>query len=101
MHVDGYASAIVDNGYGVVFVDRYVYFLCEACKGFVDAVVNHFVYEVVQAFFGNVADIHRRALTDGFEPFEHLDITGAVFLFFFCHIRLLNFAYSTGLRSES
>ena len=57
-------------------------------RSFVDRIVDHLIHKVVQAFFRNIADIHRRTLSHGLKAFEHLNITGIVFLFIFCHINI-------------
>ncbi len=82
MHVDGDASAVVDHGYGVVFVYGYLDMGAETGQGLVDGVVDNFVNQVVQSFDADVADIHGRAFAHGFQTLQHLDVAGAVLLLF-------------------
>ncbi len=89
VHIHGNAAAVVDNGYGIVGIDCHFYVGGIAGNGFIDGVVHDLVHQMVQAFFGYVAYIHRRALAHGLKAFEHLNVTGAVFLFFVYHILLL------------
>ncbi len=92
VHVYRDTAAVVDYSDGIVFVDSNVDFFGKTCQSLVDTIVHHLVDKVVQTFFGNVADIHCRALADCLEPFKHLNVTGAVFLFVFCHIVCLYLA---------
>ena len=92
MEVDGDASAVVLDGDGVVGVDGYFDVVAIACHGFVDGVVHHFVDQVVQAVFTDVADIHGGTFAHGLQAFEHLDVAGRVvvlahYLFFCCHTK--------------
>ena len=86
VHVDGDAAAVVGDGYRVVFVDCHLDVRGVAGEGFVDGVVDDFVNEVVQAAFGDVADVHCGALAHCLEAFEDGDVTGAVSLFGLLHI---------------
>jgi hypothetical protein len=53
-----------------------------AVHGLVDGVVENFPNQVVQAGAADAADVHARALADGLQPLEHLDIVTRVFA---CH----------------
>ena len=46
--------------------------LAIAGQGFIDGVVHHFVYEVMQTLYTDIADIHGGALPDGFQTFQNL-----------------------------
>ena len=74
MNIHGNTTAVVLDGDGIVFVDRHFDVCAEAGERLVDRVVNGFIDEVVQSLLADVADIHGRALADGFESFKHLDI---------------------------
>ena len=79
VHVDGDASAVVDDGDGVVFVDGHFDVAGISREGFVDGVVDNFIHKVMEALFRNVAYVHCRAFAHGLQSFQHLNITGAVF----------------------
>jgi hypothetical protein len=49
---------------------------------FVDRIVEHLKNHVVQAALIGVADVHPRAFPDRFQPFELIDLRGAVLLQF-------------------
>ena len=89
VHVHRYAAAVVDHGYGIIGIYSNFNMMGIARKSLVDRVVHHLIDKMVQTLGGNVAYVHRRTLADGFQPFKHLDITGAIFLFFFSHNRFL------------
>ena len=55
-------------------------------ESFVNGVIHHLIYQMVKTFYRNIAYIHGRTLTYGLQTFEHLNITGAIFFFFFCHL---------------
>ena len=52
--------------------------VAEAGHGLVDRVVDDLVHEVVQAAGAGGADVHPRALADGLEALEDLDVAGVV-----------------------
>ena len=73
------ATAVIDNAYGVVHVDRDVDFGGVARHGLVDGIVHHFVNEMMQTgAVGDVADVHARTLTNGFKTFQNLDVAFVV-----------------------
>ena len=59
-------------------MDRDVDLIAVAGQRFVDRVVDDLVDEVMQARRTGRADVHRRPLAHGLEPFENLDLVGAV-----------------------
>ena len=81
VHIHGDTAAIVDHGDGVVFVDGHFDVGTEACQGLVDRVVDHLINQMVQTLYTYISDVHGRTLTHCFQPFQHLDIAGAVFFF--------------------
>ncbi len=85
VHVDRNASAVVDDCYRIIFVDRHVNVVGIACEGFVNGVVHHLIDQMVQTLLADIAYIHGWALSYSLQSFEHLYITCAVFFFFFCH----------------
>ena len=78
MTIDRNAAAVVDHGDGVVDVERDVDLGRVPGERFVDRVVDDLVDEVMQALRTGGADVHGWPLADGFQPFEHLDLVGAV-----------------------
>ena len=80
VHVDGNAAAVVDDGDGVVDVDRDVDLGAETRQRFVDRVVDDLVHEMMEPGGSGRPDVHRRPLADRFEAFEDLDALGAVIL---------------------
>jgi hypothetical protein len=51
-------------------VDHDVNLLTEACQGFVNAIVDDLMDEVVQPFGSRVPDIHGWPLSDSRQPFK-------------------------------
>ena len=76
--VDRNPAAVVDDGDRVVDVDRDVDLIAVAGERLVDRVVDDFVDEMMQPGRTGGADVHGRALPHGLEPFENLDLVGAV-----------------------
>jgi hypothetical protein len=76
-----------------------------ARHGLVDGVVDDFVDEVVEAAGAGVADEHARALADGLQAFEDLDVLRVVppvRFRGFGHVRLMYVsALSSGHRSNN
>ena len=94
VEVYGDTAAVILYGNGIVFVDGYFDVVAVAGHGFVDGVVHHFVYQVVQTVFADVADVHGGAFSHRFQSFQHLDVAGrivvfTVYFFFFCHKMVL------------
>ena len=75
---DGDAAAVVDDGDGVVGVDRDRHLGAEAGEGLVDGVVDDLIDEVVQAHHAGRADVHAGALADGLQALEDGDVLGVV-----------------------
>ena len=80
VHVDRDAAAVVDDRHRVVDVDRDVDLIAEARERLVDRVVDNFVHQVVQPGGPGRSDVHRRALPNGLEALEDLDLVSAVFI---------------------
>ena len=59
-------------------MDRDVDLIAVAGQRLVDRVVDDLVDEVMQAGCTGRADVHRRPLAHRLEPFENLDLVGAV-----------------------
>ena len=82
--VDGDAAPVVDDRDGVVGVDRHLDLGAETGHGLVDGVVNDLPHQVMQTAGARRADIHARALTNGLETFENLNLA-AIVIVFVCH----------------
>ena len=78
--IDRNAAAVVDDRHRVVDVDRDVDLVAEPGERLVDRVVDDFVDEMVQPRDAGRADVHGGALAHRLEPFEDLDLVGAVFV---------------------
>ena len=72
-------TAIIGNGHGVVSVNRYHNIFTVTRERFVDSVIYHLEYHVVQTgAVIRVADIHTRALTHRIQPFQDFDTGGVI-----------------------
>src|SRR5262245_56100383 len=80
MTIDGNAATVIDDGDGIVDVNRDVYLVAESCEGFVDRVVDDFVHDVMQAWRARRADVHGRSFSDGLKALEDLDLVGTVII---------------------
>ena len=70
---------ILDSG-STLGGDRYVNARATAGHGLVNAVVDDFFYQLVEAVFARIANVHSRALAHPFKPFENLYGIGCIFL---------------------
>jgi hypothetical protein len=75
MNVDGHTAAVVLDLQGAVLEHRDVDGIAMALEGFVDAVVDHLVRQVVGA---RGVGIHARPATHRVEPTQNLDIGGRI-----------------------
>ena len=83
MHVDRNTTAIVTDADGFVRVNDDGDVIAVPGQGFVDRVVDHLEYHVVQAAAViGVANVHAGTLAYGIQPFQHLDAGGVVRLIF-------------------
>ena len=76
--VNGDAAAVIGNLHRSASVQRHVHLGGESCDGLVHGVVYDLPYEVHEALGTVAADVHGRALADGFEILERLDGPGVV-----------------------
>lgn len=73
------ATTIIGDGYGVVRMDRHHDVFTVTRERFVDSVIYHLEYHVVQTgAVIRVADIHTRALTHRIQPFQDFDTGGVI-----------------------
>ena len=77
----GNASAVVNNGDGIVFIDGYVNGITESGQSLVHGVIHNLVHQMVQTPAGSGTDIHTGPLPNRLKPFQNLDLISAVFLF--------------------
>jgi hypothetical protein len=82
MHVDRDTATVVTHGNRSIYVHIDFDLRAKSGEMFVDRVVENLENHVVQTALIGVADVHARALADGFEPFEFIDLRRVVFLGF-------------------
>ena len=70
VHVHGNAAAIVEDSYGIVFVDGDVDLIAVAGESFVHGIVHNFPDKMVQSELARGTDVHRGALAHGFYAAE-------------------------------
>ena len=72
---DGNTSAVVNDRDAAIGVDLHRDRRRVLVDRFVDAVIDDLVNQVMQAASGRVADVHRRAVANAFDPFKGLDLS--------------------------
>ncbi len=87
--VHGNAAAVVLDGHAVVDMHRNFDGVAGARQGLVNAVIDHLVDQMMEAARARVADVHGGPLSNGLQPFEHLNG--------FCTVTI--FAHYTYLKS--
>ena len=78
VNIGGNAPAVVGDRAGAIVVEHDQDLVAVARQRFVNGVVDHLVHQVVQTPGTGGADVHPRALANGLQPFENLDLLGAV-----------------------
>ncbi len=78
MRIDRHTAAVVDYGQPVADVERDLDPRRVARNGFVHTVVDDFRCKMMQRTLVGAANVHAGTATDGFEPFQHLDLGGVV-----------------------
>ena len=73
VHVGGDTTTVVLDGNRSVLVYCDFYIRTESCKGLVDRVVDHLVYQMVETLFADVADVHCGTFAHGLQTFEDLN----------------------------
>jgi len=76
--VDGDAASVVPDAHRAVVVERDRDIVAVARERLVDGVVHDLVDEVVETPCVSRTDVHRRALPDRLQSFEHLYLPGSV-----------------------
>ena len=90
VHVDRDASAVIDDGDGIVTMNGDFDFGAEASHGLVDRVVDDLPHQVVQARRAGRTDVHAGTDADGLKTLKDLDLASTVF-FLFRHANSLSF----------
>ena len=72
LHTDRHAAAVILHADDIAGQDAHIDAVAIAGQGFVDGVVHDLIDQVVQATGGGGADVHARALADGFQTFKDL-----------------------------
>ncbi len=80
VYVHRNASAIICHGDGAIHVNADFYAGAEARQVFVNGIVQHLKYAVVQAAGIRVTNVHSRALTHRLKALQLVNLGGAVFL---------------------
>ena len=74
-----YAAAVVLDGDGIIGMDDDAYLVAMSCQRFVNGVIQHFEYHVMQAgAIAGIADIHAGPFAHRVKPFQDLDALGAI-----------------------
>jgi hypothetical protein len=67
VHVGGYATAVILNRNGIIFIYRNLYRIAIAGQGLVNGVIHYLPNQMMQAFNANIAYVHGRALANGLQ----------------------------------
>ncbi len=100
MNIGRNAAAVIQHSDALIFMDCYFNPVTETGQSFVDRIVYNFINEVVKRFAVCSANVHSRALADGFHAFQHLNIRCVVFCITFfsgCHIRIVPLVINSSL----
>ena len=80
LDIHGDAAAVVAHADNIARLDDDLDMVAVAGQRLVDGVIDDLVHKVVQTRRRRRADVHARALSDRFKPFEHLDLRCVIFL---------------------
>src|SRR5215831_14516525 len=78
MNIDRNAAAIVDHRDTIIDVNRDINPVAITGQSFVNGVIHNLINEVMKSPFTGVTDVHSRAFSDRFEPFQNLYVIGSV-----------------------
>ena len=59
-------------------MNHHINFVAIPGQRFVDTIIHDFIDQMMQPFAGSAADIHSRPFPDSFQPFQNLNLLGAV-----------------------
>src|SRR5690554_1634016 len=83
VNVYRYATAVIFNTDRLVLVDSNPDLVTVPCKRFINGVIHHLEYHVVQTgAIVSITNIHARSFAYRIQPLQDLDITGIVSSFF-------------------
>ncbi|MNV67408.1 hypothetical protein D3C71_1602110 [compost metagenome] len=74
LFTDRNTTAVIDDRYAVVLMDNDINFVAITGQGLVNAVVDDFPHQVMQAAGAGGADIHTGPLAHRFKAFQHLNL---------------------------
>ena len=78
VHISRNSTPVIQNGDGIVLVHRHLDTVAETSQGLIDGVVDHLIYQVVQAPLADVTNIHGRTLSDCLQALQHLYIVSRI-----------------------
>lgn len=78
------SPAVVRHRTGAVRVQRHDDGIAVTGKRLVDGIVDDLLHEVMQPFYVRRADVHPRALANGIQPLQNLNLPFAVICGYFC-----------------
>ncbi len=87
MHPCGYASTVVFDGDRRIQVDRDGNIVAVSGQRFVDRIVHHFPYELMETFGRGIADVHTGRIPNCLKAFQNFYIFSAVILIFLHFVR--------------
>ena len=94
MHSGRDASAVILDTDGIVFQDLYIHVRAVAGHSLIYTVVHHLIYQVMQAAFTHVTDVHGGTFAHGLKAFQNLDTACRILLFGLFHlIDICHFLY--------
>ncbi len=73
MNFGRYATTIVNDGNGVIFVNEYINVGTISAHRFINGIIDHLIHQMMKTFFINISDIHRRTLTYGLQTLQNLN----------------------------
>ena len=73
------STAVIGNGNGIAFVDRYIYLRAKSCKRLIHCIIHNLVYKMVKSAGRSTSDIHTRSFSYCFETFQNLNLISTVF----------------------
>jgi hypothetical protein len=78
MHVYRNATAVIDNDDTVIAQYLDVYLVAVTSQGFVYAVIDHLIDQMMKTLHSRVPDVHGGSFPNGREPFENSNGSGAI-----------------------
>ena len=76
-------TAVVRHLDGVAFQNTDLNVRTITGQRLVDTVIHHLINQMMQTPLGDITDIHRRSLTNGLKPFQHLNAACRILIFLF------------------